>query len=141
MHTEKQEPRIGNQEDGGGVSILLDRFYRPLQEKARKKDRPPTGGPVCFSCGNNGHRANRCPQVNTALPQVPRDGWLSYDNKQYRGTGRTQKLVEGPGNEQRTSGDQSSTDPGGGFRRNKQQKSEWHQPRGNSKRGHWSADS
>ena len=35
----------------------------------------------------------------------------------------------------------SSTDPGGGFRRNKQQKSEWHLPRGNSKRGHWSADS
>ena len=32
----------------------------------------------------------------------PRDGWLSYDNKQYRGTGRTQKLVEGPGNEQRS---------------------------------------
>ena len=40
--------------------------------------------------------------MNTALPQVPRDGWLSYDNKQYRGTGRTHKLVEGPGNEQRS---------------------------------------
>ena len=40
--------------------------------------------------------------MNTALPQVPRDGWLSYDNKQYRGTGRTHKLVDGPGNEQRS---------------------------------------
>ena len=45
------------------------------------------------------------------------------------------------GSTSRTSGDQSSTDPGGGFRQNKQQKSEWHQPRGDSKRGHWSADS
>ena len=45
------------------------------------------------------------------------------------------------GSASRTSGDQSSTDPGGGFRRNKQHKSEWHQPRGDSKQGHWSADS
>ena len=44
------------------------------------------------------------------------------------------------GSASRTSGDQRSTDPGGGFLRNKQQESEWHLPRGNSKRGHWSAD-
>ena len=36
VHTEKREPRIGNQEDGGGVGILLDRFYQSLQEEARK---------------------------------------------------------------------------------------------------------
>ena len=57
---------------------------------------------MCFSCGDDGHRANRCPQVNTALPHVPRDGLLNLDNGQYRGTGRNQKLVEGPGNEQRS---------------------------------------
>ena len=102
VHTEKREPRIGKQEDGGEVDILIDQICRSLQEEARKKDRSPTGGLVCFSCGNNGYRANRCPQVNTALPQVPRGGWLSYDNKQYRGTGITHKLVEGPGNEQRS---------------------------------------
>ena len=36
VDTDKQEPRIGNQEDGGGVDILLDRFYRSVQEEIRK---------------------------------------------------------------------------------------------------------
>ena len=57
---------------------------------------------MCFSCGDDGHRANRCPQVNTDFPHAPRDGLLNLDNGQYRGTGRYQKLVEGPGNEQRS---------------------------------------
>ena len=47
--TERQEPRVGNQEDGGGLDILLDRLRRSMQEEIRKRDRPPTGGPVCFS--------------------------------------------------------------------------------------------
>ena len=61
-----------------------------------------------------------------------------------------QKLVDEAGNEQRsgregsasrTSGAQSSTDPGGGLRRNKQRKSHWRTLGGNSKRGHWTAES
>ena len=48
MDTEKQEPRIGNQEDGGGVDILLDWFYRSVQEEIRKRDRTPTGGRCAF---------------------------------------------------------------------------------------------
>ena len=77
--TEGQEPRVGNQEDDGGIGILVHR----LQEEIQKRDQPPTGGPVCFSCGNNGHRVNRCPQVNTDFPHSSRDGRLSPDNGQY----------------------------------------------------------
>ena len=102
VDTERQEPRVGNQEDGGGLDILVDRLRRSMQEEIRKRDRPPTGGPVCFSCGDGGHRVNRCPQVNTDFPHLPRDGLLNLDNGQYRITRRNQKLVEGPGNEQRS---------------------------------------
>ena len=47
VDTEGQEPRVGNQEDGGGLEILLDR----LQEEIWKRDRLPTSlihrGMVC----------------------------------------------------------------------------------------------
>ena len=43
--TEGQEPRVGNQEDDGGIGILVHR----LQEEIQKRDRPPTrGGGVLF---------------------------------------------------------------------------------------------
>ena len=81
VDTERQEPRVGNQEDGGGLDILLDRLRRSMQEEIRKRDRPPTGGPVCFSCGDGGHKVNRCP--HTDFPHLPRDGLLNLDNGQY----------------------------------------------------------
>ena len=40
--------------------------------------------------------------MNTDFPHLPRDGLLNLDNGQYRVTRRNQKLVEGPGNEQRS---------------------------------------
>ena len=50
-------------------------------------------------------------------------------------------VVRAGGSASRTAGDQSSTDPGGGFRRNKQRKSNWRIPTEHIKRGHWAADS
>ena len=40
--------------------------------------------------------------MNVEFPHLPRDWLSSLDNEQYRVTGRNQKLVEGPGNEQRS---------------------------------------
>ena len=68
----------------------------------RKRDRPPTVGPVCFSCGDGGHKVNRCPQVNADSPHSPRNWSLNCDNEQYRVTKINRKLVEGPGNKQRS---------------------------------------
>ena len=42
------------------------------------------------------------PQVNTDVPHSSGDGRLNLANGQYQGTRRNQKLVEGPGNEQRS---------------------------------------
>ena len=76
VDTERQEPRVGNREDGSRLGVLVDQLYQSKQEKNQRRDRPPTGGPVCFSCGDGGHRVNRCPQVNVESPHLPRD-WLS----------------------------------------------------------------
>ena len=96
VDTERQEPRVGNREDGSRLGVLVDRWYQSRLEENRRRDRPPTGGPVCFSCGDGGHR------VNVESPHLPRYWLSSCDNEQYRVVGRNQKLVEGPGNEQRS---------------------------------------
>ena len=101
VDTERQELRVGNREDGSRLGVLVNRLYQSKLEETRRRDRPPTGGPVCFFCGDGSHRANRCQQVNAEFPHLPRDWLSSRDNEQYRVTGRNQKLVEGPGNKQR----------------------------------------
>ena len=50
-------------------------------------------------------------------------------------------MVRAGGSASRTIGDQSSTDPGGGFRRTKQRNPQWRMPAGRNKGRHWAADS
>ena len=50
-------------------------------------------------------------------------------------------MVRAGGSASRTIGDQSSTDPGGGFRRTKQWNPQWRMPAGCNKDRHWAADS
>ena len=65
----------------------------------------------------------------------------SYTNEQnINGSAGKRAVVRAGGSASRAAGDQSSTDPGGGFCRNKQRKSNWRLPTGHSKRGHWAAD-
>ena len=64
---------------------------------------PGTGagrGPMCFSCGRQGHGVNRCSQVDTSFPFLP-PGWAVFvRNGQYQAT-RTDGtgLESTPGNE------------------------------------------
>ena len=101
VDTERREPDVGNRKDDSDPGVSADRSYQSKLEETRKGDRPPTGGPVGFSCGNDGRRVNRCPQVSAASPPFPGTWLSSRDNEQYRFKNKNQKLIEGPGNEQR----------------------------------------
>ena len=102
VDTERQEPRVGNKEDPSRLEVLVDQLLQSMQGEILRRDRPPTVGPVCFSCGDGGHRINRCPQVNADFPFLPMGWSMNMDNGQYRATRMNQKLVEEPGNEQRS---------------------------------------
>ena len=82
VDTERQEPRVGNKEDPSMLEVLVNQW--------------------CFSCGDGGQRINRCPQVNADFPFLPMGWSMNMDNGQYRATRMNQKLVEEPGNEQRS---------------------------------------
>ena len=95
--TERQQPRVGNKEDPNLLEVLFNQLLQSTQEEIQRRDRPLAVGPVCFSCGDGGHRINRCPQVNADFPFLPRGWSMNMDNGQYRATGVNQKLVEEPG--------------------------------------------
>ena len=50
VDTERQEPRVGNKEDPSWLGVLIDQCLQSMQGEILKRDRPPTVGPVCFSC-------------------------------------------------------------------------------------------
>ena len=143
VDTERQEPRVGNKEDPRVLEVLVNQLLQSTQGEILRRDRLPAAGPVCFSCGDGGHRINRCPQVNADFPFLPMGWSRNMDNGQYRATRINEPEISGGAGKRaavqagwsasRTSGDQSSTDPGGGFRRNKQRKSHWRTPGGNSR--------
>ena len=150
VNTERREPDVGNRKDDSRLGVLADWLYQSKPEETRKRDRPPTGGPVGFSCGNDGHRVNRWPPVSAVSPHLPGTELPSCDNEQYRVENKNQTLIEGSGNEQRSEregqplgppGNKSSTDPGGGFRLDEQREPHWCVQRENSKQSHWAADS
>ena len=99
---EKQEPMVGNQEDPSVLGLLVNQLLQSTQGEILRRDRPSVVGPVCFSCGDGGHRINRCTQVNTDFPFLPAGWSMNMDNGQYRAKRINQRLAEEPGNEQRS---------------------------------------
>ena len=81
VETEKQEPMVGNQEDPSVLGLLVNQLLQSMQGEILRRDRPSVMGPVCFSCGDGGHRINRCPQVN--FPFLPAGWSMNIDNGQY----------------------------------------------------------
>ena len=86
---------VGNQEDPSVLELLVNQLLQSTQGEILRRDRPPVVGPVCFSCGDGGHRINRCPFLPAGLS-------MNMDNGQYRAKRMNQTLAEEPGNEQRS---------------------------------------
>ena len=100
MDMERREPEAGYRKNDSGLGTVVDRWCQLMEEEARERDRPPTGGSACILGGNDGHEVNQHPDVGAVLLQTLKTGWPHWNNKQYRGQNRNQKLMESPGNEQ-----------------------------------------
>ena len=65
------------------LKLLVNQLLQSTQGEILRRDRPPVVGPVCFSCGDGGHRINRCLQVNADFPFLPAGWSMNMDNGQY----------------------------------------------------------
>ena len=87
--TDEQSPVFGIGEDRSAIELLITRLLQPTQNEIPSEDQinqPTAVGPVCFSCGGEGHGINRCSRMNTAFPFLP-SGWsVTMNNRQYRAT-------------------------------------------------------
>ena len=100
MDMERREPEAGYRKNDSGLGTVVDQRCQLMGEEARERDRPPTGGSACIPGGNDGHEVNQHPDVGAVLLQKLKTGWPHWNNKQYRGKNRNQKLMESLGNEQ-----------------------------------------
>ena len=82
------------------IEVLVNQLLQSTQGAILRKDKATAMGPVCFSCGDGGHRINRCPQVNADFPFLPAGWSVNMDNGQYRTTRMNRTLAEVPGNGQ-----------------------------------------
>ena len=102
--TDEQIPVFGIGEDLSAIELLVTRLLQPTQNGIpgeEQVNRPTAVGPVCFSCGCEGHGINRCSRMNTAFPYLP-SGWsVNMNYGQYRATriGKTTS-TSFPGNEE-----------------------------------------
>ena len=96
--TDEQSPVFEIREYRCAIESLINRLLQPTHNEITSEDRinqPTAVGPVCFSCGGEGHGINRCSRINTAFSFLP-SGWsVNMNNGQYRATqiGKTTSTV------------------------------------------------
>ena len=77
---------VGIGEDHSVIELLVN-LLQPIQKEIPSEDRvnqPTSEGPMCFSCGCEGHGINRYPRMNVAFPFLP-SGWsVNMNHGQYR---------------------------------------------------------
>ena len=105
--TNEQNPVVGIGEDHSVIELLVNQLLQPTQNKIPSEDRvirPTAVGPVCSSCGCEGHGINRCSRMNSAFPFLP-SGWsVHMNNGQYRATRIGKTSTDSPGNEEWSDG-------------------------------------
>ena len=141
---ERLQPVVGNKEDPSVIEVLVNQLLQSTQGAILRKDRPSGhGAGVLFLRRRRSQdqpvHASECGLPFSTSGLVGEYGqWTvpSYTNEQkISGSAGKRAAVRAGGSASRAAGDQSSTDPGGGFRRNKQRKSNWRLPTEHSKRG------
>ena len=100
MDRERREPEAGYRKSDSGLGTIVDRVYQLIEEAARERDRPPTGGSACMPGGNDGHEVNQQPDGGAVLLQTLMTEWQHRNNKQYRKKNRNRRRMGSPGNEQ-----------------------------------------
>ena len=100
MDREGREPEAGYRKSDSGLGSMVDRLYQLIEEAARERDRPLTGGSACMPRGNDGHEVSQQPDGGAVRYQTIMTAWQHGNNKQYRKENRNRRRMGSPGNEQ-----------------------------------------